>query len=76
MDAAGSAAASGMCQQLGMDASCVEVVGLDADLVQNGIDERASSWLAPPVGELDPDEQFRCRDGGDRDVVLVLDHRG
>lgn len=62
-----------MGEQLGVGACDVEVVGLDRNGGEDPLDERAAGGTVLVVRELLADEQLRCGDGGDRDVVLVAD---
>lgn len=56
-----------------MGASHVQVVGLDRNEGEDGIDERGPSAPVTGTRQLDADQELRCGDGRDCDVVVVSD---
>jgi hypothetical protein len=60
-------------EQLGVDPSNWEVVGLHRDRGQQRVHERSAGRFVAAIGELDADQQFGGGDRGDHDVVLVGD---
>jgi hypothetical protein len=73
MRAARAAGGPRVCKKACVSARDGEVVVLDRDRGENGGDVAPAFTTTAGVGELDADQQFRCGDRRDRDVVLVLD---
>ena len=60
-------------EQAGVDASDLQVVLLDWNGRENSFDEGGTAPPVPRIGELDSNQQLGRGDGGNRDVVLVVD---
>ena len=62
-----------MGEQPGVGVRDVEVVVLDGDRRQQLVDELLALPAPPPICQFDSDEELRCSDGRDCDVVVVAD---